>query len=262
MNLTKVILIYFSPTGTTQKALKAFAAGFDLPMEDIDLTNLKVRQKFHRSFQPDELVVVGLPVYGGLLPKNLDDFFDAIEGNNTPAVATVTYGNRAYDDALLELKTRMEERGFIVNAAATFIGQHTYSNKIVTGRPDADDLAVIRDFGRQTEAMLSADNNRRLLQLKGTYPFTAKGFSTTLRPVTTDDCNRCGLCAENCPWGAIDFEDYSNQLDNPCLLCLRCVQICPVGARQIKDEKFLNWLPQFEARLNAKRCEPEIFLPQ
>jgi ferredoxin len=270
MKLKKVYLVFFSPTGTTKKAAKAFAEGTGLPHEEIDLTLPETRRSFNRSFTTNELVIVGLPVYSGRLPMNIDSFFTGMKGNGAPAVALVVYGNRAYDDALIELKIRLEERGLRVMAGAAFIGEHTFSNKIATGRPNVGDLDVAREFGRKTVSALG-QASPGTLNLKGNYPFTAKGFNpaqdsgplTTFGKIlTTKDCTHCGLCAPNCPWEAISFNDAVATAYDKCMRCFRCIKICPAGARKITEEKFLEILPGFEQRLNATRKEPELCLPQ
>src|SRR4030042_6207867 len=118
MVLKKAYAIDFSPTGTTEKAVTAIAEGPGLPHEKIDLTPIQARQTFRGPFTKNDLVVVGLPVYGGRIPKNLDDFFSGLKGNGAPAAAVVMYGNREYEDALIELKIKLEECGFKVIAGA------------------------------------------------------------------------------------------------------------------------------------------------
>ncbi|MFC1977219.1 EFR1 family ferrodoxin [Chloroflexota bacterium] len=267
MVITKVSAVYFSPTGTTEKAVTAFVTGMGIPFEKFNLTTPKVRQAFKHSFSKDELVVAGLPVYAGRLPWYLDDFFSGLEGDRTPAVASVMYGNREYGDALIELGLRLEERGFIVKAGAAFIGEHTFSNKIATGRPNANDLAVIANLGKKT--LVSIANNISAKPLfRGNYPFVAKGYDpsatspTRTRIATIETCTLCHLCAEECPWGVINTDDCKTIDYAKCSRCFRCIKICPVGAKQVTDETFLNFLPQFEERLNANRREPELFLPQ
>jgi ferredoxin len=261
MDIKKVVLIYFSPTGTTQKAITAFSAGMTLPVEKLDLTTPKARNSCNCYFGKTELVVAGLPVYGGRIPKNIDTFFSSLKGNGTPAVAVVTYGNREYDDALLELKLRLEECGFNVKAAATFIGEHSLSRNIAAGRPDANDLTIAASFGRQVVASIINNTSGKLI-IKGSYPFVAKGSDPSYRPVTTGDCVKCGLCAENCPWGAISMDDYTTIDSAKCFRCFRCIRSCPSGAKQVTDERYITWLPGFEMKLNATRREPELFLPQ
>ena len=271
MKLKKVYAVFFSPTGTTEKAVTAVAEGTGLPFEKIDLTSLKTRHAFKHSFTKSDLVVVGLPVYGGRLPYNLENFFTGLNGKDTPAVALVMYGNREYNDALIELKLRLEERGFHVAAGAAFIGEHTFSKNIATGRPDENDLAVAADFGQKAAGFIAGDK-QGVLTVKGKYPFEWKGFDPAeTRPEpgrpphpsvsTNERCTQCGLCVSECPWGAIGPEKYATD-STKCLRCFRCIKYCPVSAREVTDKKFLEFLPEFERRLNAVRKEPELFLPQ
>jgi ferredoxin len=260
MKLNKTVAIYFSPTHTTEKSLKAFAKGTGLPFEMVDLTTPRHRSSFKRSFQPNELVVVGLPVYAGRLPGLIDDFFANLEGNGAPAVAVVVYGNRDYDDSLLELKMKLESRSFKVRAAATFIGEHTFSSKIATGRPDANDLVTASDFGKRTILSIAQEIPGDL-KFKGTYPFKAKVIGPGIVPTTSAECVLCGLCIDNCPWGAIDSNDCKKVDASKCMRCARCIKECPSGAKQFTDPGHLAFIPEFEKRLNTRRCEPELFLP-
>ncbi len=269
MEINHATAIYFSPTGTTQKTVAAIAEGAGVNFRLIDLTLPESRQSSLRSFSQQELVIVGLPVYAGRLPMDLDDFFSGLQGDSTPAAAVVLYGNREYNDALIELKMRLEERGFRVKSAAAFIGEHTFSSKIATGRPDHADLAVAAEFGKKTLLTIIEEVSGKL-ELKGDYPFKWKGYNPRAhvdfpphpRLVTTDSCTQCKLCAELCPWGAIDHADCKIRNYEKCMICYRCRKICPPQAIQVRGDKFLQFLPQFESRLNAQRCQPELFLMQ
>jgi ferredoxin len=267
MDIKNAYAVYLSPTGTTERAVLAAAEGTGLPCEKIDLTTLKSRQNLNRSFAKNELVIVGMPVYGGRLPMNLENFFSGLKGNNTPTIALVMYGNREYEDALLELKIKMEERGFQVIAGAAFIGEHTFSDKIATGRPNAEDLKIAKEFGWKVIKEIDKAMAGKLV-VNGVYPYAATGFNPAKAGhltkhalvITTEDCTLCGICADNCPWGAISISDTVTTDINKCLRCLRCVKVCPEGARKIIDPEFYEWLKAFEKRLTAVRKEPEMFL--
>jgi ferredoxin/flavodoxin len=269
MNIKQAYSIYFSPTGTTEKAASAIAAGTGLPYERIDLTTVQSRQTSRRSFSENDLVIAGAPVYGGRIPKNIDDFFSSLNGNGAPAVALVMYGNREYEDALIELKIRLEECGFRVIAGAAFIGEHTFSSKIGGGRPDAIDLKTAEDFGgkviREIDKVM-----RGKLTVKGNYPYIFPGAdSTTMSPTAkealvtaTEDCTLCGICAEECPWGAITIADIVTVDYTRCLRCLRCVRACPAGALKINNPNYYVALAKFEDKLAGRHQEPELFFPE
>jgi len=267
MDIKRVAAVFFSPTGSTQKIVLRIAEGTGIPFQQADLTLPEFRRPFRESFGAEDLVVVGLPVYVGRLPGDLDDFFAGLNGNSTPAAAVVVYGNRDYNDALIELRMRLEARGFVVRSAAAFVAEHTVSSKIAMGRPDANDLAIALDFGRKTADCVKR-NIFGKLELKGDYPFTWNGFDPNVTPdfpprpriTTGDNCTQCKLCARNCPWAAIDPDDSRRRDYSKCMICQRCLKNCPSHAIQTTGEKWLSYLPQFEERL-SKRREPELFLP-
>jgi len=269
MIIDKVYAVYFSPTCTTEKTTIAVAEGTRIPYEKIDLTTRQARHDFKHTFKKNELAIVGLPAYGGRLPKNIESFFSGLHGSGSPALALVVYGNRAYEDALIELKVTLEERGFNVIAGAAFIGEHTYSKKIAGGRPDAADVAIAKNLGRKSVQNIDKFM-RGTLHVKGTYPYTRQGFdsrkpfgplATFTNIVTTEDCTRCGLCAEECPWEAIDNDDYATIDYTKCMRCLRCIRVCPAEAKKNISEKFDEALPVFEKMVSARK-EPELFLAE
>jgi ferredoxin len=266
MNIKRVSAVYFSPTGTTQKTVIAMAEGIDLPFRKFDMTLPAGRRTFKEQFGEEDLVIVGLPVYVGRIPMCLDDLYARLTGHSTQAIAVVVYGNREYNDALIELKMELESRGFIVRSAAVFVGESTATTKIATGRPDAADLAVARDFGKRTIELIRNDVFGRL-EVNGSYPFTWPGYDPKIPTdrvlpllVTSEKCIDCKICSKNCPWTAIVADDSKNRDRSKCMLCYRCVRNCPSQAVEVTGDKWLAYLPEFE-RMCARRCEPELFFP-
>lgn len=44
---------------------------------------------------------------------------------------------------------------------------------------------------------------------------------------------RCGACVVQCPVCAIDAEDPTKTDADTCISCMRCIDVCPRGAREI-----------------------------
>ena len=142
MNIEKWIIAHFSPTGGTKKVADAIAAGLGTPIEEMDLTKADSAVTLGKN---DALMAV-LPVFAGRVPQISLERLSALKGNGQKAVAVVVYGNREFDDALLETRDALEASGFLVVAAAAFIAEHSMARSIASGRPDAEDEALCRQF--------------------------------------------------------------------------------------------------------------------
>jgi ferredoxin len=242
MKINSVKLICFSPTGTTKTIVQAIANGLEYKnIELIDITTPAARQQTLIT-KEDDLIVVALPVYMGRLPALLKDWLNSIKAENTAAVCVVMYGNRAYDNALLELKDILTSCGCNPIAGAAYIGEHSFSSREFPsseGRPDAIDLDHAKLFGRKIkEKLLSISSIHEITDL--TVPgFRPYGGVTDLWKIdfisVSEACTQCGVCVEGCPTGAINNLD-SKLIDiQKCTLCCACIKKCPQNAKAIKS---------------------------
>ena len=127
MNIDSVKLITFSPTGNSRRVAEAIAGAIRAPVEYVDLTPPNARTRDFGEFH-DELAIIASPVYVGRVPYEVAFRLRRLMAYGTPAVLVVTYGNRAYEDALLELSDIVSEVGFKPIAACAFVGEHSFSN--------------------------------------------------------------------------------------------------------------------------------------
>ena len=131
MEIKKVTLVHFSPSGTTRKTARILSESFGLPVEE---ANLLRDPSASRSFDPDELVIFCLPVYAGRLPESCPKLLRHFVGAGAPALAVTVYGNRDYDDALRELADLLREQGFALAGAAAVVAQHSIFPEVAAGR--------------------------------------------------------------------------------------------------------------------------------
>ncbi len=256
MEVKQVKLIYFSPTGTTQKVLESIAKG--IAVEDVEHINLTLPEGAQQTIPhfSDELVIIGAPVYGGRLPVDAVNRFKHLKASKTLAILIVVYGNREFEDALLELKNIAIELGFNPVAGGAFIGEHSYATKdvpIANGRPDGQDLQMAMEFGAKIKDKVTALQSPDVLKdfyISGRFPYVAGGARPMdVSPVTEEDtCTVCGTCASVCPTAAISINGSVATKIELCIRCCACIKNCPTDSRVMEDnklEKMANLLSQY-----------------
>jgi ferredoxin len=266
MKLESAKLVYFSPTGTTKAVVQEIARGINpSTVEQIDITTPGARLQPLRTSE-NELLIIGVPVYMGRVPALLNEWLHAISAQNTPAVCVVVYGNRVYEDALIELKDILTRCGCTPIAGAAYIGEHSFSTDetpTAKDRPDARDLHHAESFGRKIQEKINtvpSVDQISLVNIPGCHPYRGDSRLWTVDFIEVSDaCIQCGICAEGCPVGAIDPE-HSNVIDTKkCITCCACIKHCPKHARTMKP----GLVKDASLRLNTlykERKEPEYFL--
>ncbi len=276
--LTTIRVLTFSPTGTSQtiadgivqeliSSLNMHIGQRTMAIEYIPLTTPNDVEGVDIPYSPNTLYICACPVYSGRIAplamerlkalnlQGIEDYTD----NPTPVVPIVVYGNRAYDDALIELSDFFEAMDFIPIAGAAFIAEHSFSNEsmpIAAHRPDQEDMNKIKNFAQGiAQQLLSATPLVSIASvLKGNRPYKTPSTSHALAPTVNHAlCTECGACVEVCPSGAIKspFEVDATT----CIKCCACIKQCPEEARTLNTpvRKKLFDLCQV-------RQEPEIFL--
>ncbi len=256
-------LIYFSPTKTTKKIVDAIAKGIGASqVKVIDLTFPNPNNS--STLIIDEgLTIFGVPVYSGRVPKEAVRRLKNLKGANTPAIIVAVYGNREFEDTLVEMRDLVTELGFRPFAAAAFIGEHSYSTPekpIAQNRPDAEDLQLAKSFGSKIgEILKNGTHLNDLKNLPGNVPYKNLSTRPPVSPITIEvECDKCGICVEVCPTEAIEMKDVMVTDSTACILCSACVKECPTGAR-VNDSDFIRTISQRLFNNCSVRKEPELF---
>lgn len=256
--MKKIYLVYFSPTNTTKKVLKKIAEGTGIDnLEEIDITLPQNRKEKINIIDEKSLVIFGMPVYGGRIPGVAAKYLKTITGKNQLSVVVAVYGNRAYEDTLVELNDIVEERKFNTIAAGAFIGEHSLADEIhdiANNRPNKEDEKIALEFGSKIMDKI-VRNDFTKPNIPGNRPYKQLKKGEKRIPEKTNECIGCMKCREVCPMDAIDENCVTDQ--DKCIQCCACVKFCPESARKID---YIKFKPIYDMLLACDDKNPEIFI--
>jgi ferredoxin len=257
MEISNIKLVYFSATYTTKNILKLVADQMNGEKTEYDITQTALENEIFCTEK--DVLIIGAPVYAGRIPEKARQEFEKIKGNNTPAVIFCVYGNRDYDDALLEIKDLVESNGFKVISAGAFIAQHSIFPQVGLQRPDETDISIIREFGKKSAEIIANTSELSSLpsiEVKGNKPYKFPG-NIPLKPEGNKNCDQCGRCVKLCPVHAIPKEAPRKTDKNKCISCGRCIVICHTNARHFGGLLYKVASKKF-VQANSQRKEPEL----
>ena len=107
----KTVEIIFSPTGGTEKVARILTSRWELDTVTIDLSDAKA--DFSQCvIEKEDRVLIAMPSFGGRAPAVAIQRLMQIAGNGAKCTLVCVYGNRAYEDTLVEMEDAAKECGF------------------------------------------------------------------------------------------------------------------------------------------------------
>ena len=272
-----VFALGISPTGNTEKAVRYVASGIADKLSGGDYFYIDITQPDARDgvyeFGAGDIVILGCPTYAGRIPNKLMPYIkESIYGSGAIGISLVTYGNRAYDDALKEMAYIMQNNDFEMLAALAVPAEHAFSSMLAEGRPNNEDLDNLYSFGikigetiksgKYKTLNLPAIPGRMPEEMKYYVPKKENGEAASFlkaMPITDESkCTGCGECRRKCTMGC-----YDNSLTQPegiCIKCQGCIKACPNGAKRFDDADFLSHVGFLEKNYSNVVREIEFFV--
>ena len=252
----RIYTITFSPTGGTKKVADIVAGEF-AERTDVDL--LKMDNDYgNYKFTPEDICFLAVPSFGGRVPKTAVHRIENMKGNGARCILICVYGNRAYEDTLLELKNTAKKAGFLPVAAVAAVAEHSIMHQFAAGRPDAADQEHLKKFSKELHEKLGDTDFTAEVTVPGNEVYRDFG-GVPFVPKANRNCTACGKCARECPVGAIDPQEPKKTDKEKCISCMRCIAVCPAQARKLNGVAL-----KVAAGKMAKACEGrkenELFL--
>lgn len=265
----RTICLYFSPTGGTKKVMDFMAEEWpvdcwvDLSVLDCDYGQF--------CFGEDDVCLIAVPSYGGRVPAVALERMRRMRVEGARAVLVAVYGNRHYDDTLLELKNEVKACGFVVRAAVAALAEHSIVREYGAGRPDEQDREELHEFAHRIQSVLNGEAYQGLgagkdadgidelePEVPGNMPYR-EYHGVPLKPKAGKECNKCGKCVELCPVGAILKEEPGAVDEGKCISCMRCLKVCPQHARKLNSVMLMATATKLK-KVCSSRKENEIFI--
>lgn len=279
MKLSRIRTVTFSPAGSTEAITdiiaERIASKLDVPCDKDNFTLPETRTE-ERHFSSSELVLFSVPTYAGRIPNKILPFVQTLfYGEKTPVVPIVTFGNRAFDESLKELRNELKAHGFYPIAAAALVSRHVFSKTLGKGRPDHRDMQLLDFFASDiADKILATDEVHDFLppvlprnaEPVGPYytPLDEEGnparFLKAVPQTDLTKCDHCGICAPVCPMGSVSAE-HPEETTGICIKCQACILKCPRHARCFTDPIMLSHTRMLE-KTYQERTASSIYLPR
>jgi flavodoxin/ferredoxin len=259
----KILIIYFSQTGGTEKIAKAIQRGILESRNECDLVTLKAASL--KRLEDYDLIGVGCPTFYYREPINVRDFIRQMETvQDKHCFIFCTHGS-SKGNIFYYLKGELSKKGLVVIGAFDSYSESSlpfYPKPMHTAKhPDAIELEEAKKFGneicelssriRQGElnlipAIKLVENTWWAKDSKLMTPELLRKMTPQLK-INWEKCTNCLTCQENCPVDAIDVANKEIQKEG-CLFCWFCEKVCPEIAIEADWSLMHNW-----ARLNLKK---------
>lgn len=243
----KGALYYFSGTGNTKWVADRFKENFALDNINIDLVNIESVED--NKLKEYDFFIIGSPVYAEFPPKIVTDFLNKFD-DSKKKVKIIVYSTQAASSSSAPcfMAKCLRKKGYLPliqisikmpNNYYFFVGKKPDKNEIKELLLKANKKVkdVVKNFINEepvieTASFIRIQFNKVIYNIfKSRIPKLSKNISST------KECGKCGLCLRNCPQGNITFEEGRAIFHSKCILCLKCIYICPINAVRYKGKK-------------------------
>ena len=243
----KVLIIYFSQTGNTEKIAKPIKKGIlrsgnTCKIEKIKGINIDKLENY-------DLIGIGTPTFFYREPTNVMNFIQDLKATNRKHCFLFCTHGSLIGNTFYYMNEELTKKGYIVIGTFDSYGYTSiqfYPEPMHTeGHPDQIELKEADEFGETIcEISLKIHNGETALipkfELISKTWWSLQSNQLTLDilrkispkfTINIDKCTKCLTCQEACPTDAINVEVIPPEIQNEgCIFCWYCEKACPEGA--------------------------------
>lgn len=220
---------FYSETGETRRIAEFFAKETGYPLIDITGTGVaKAKTSGNETFYYDNLVLC-FPVHCQNIPGLVKDFLRKSKIKNL--TVTATYGKMNHGNVLYEVQKNYRKNIKAIVAAAYIPAKHSY----ITGDTHFGDFGVFKPVLQKIKTPSGVVVPKlKKNPLANVFPKARSRIG--IKIYKNSACKSCGLCEKSCNYAAIK----NGVVNNKCIRCLKCVDICPESALSFKPTFFMK----------------------
>ncbi|MCR1935643.1 EFR1 family ferrodoxin [Clostridium tepidum] len=244
------ILFYFSGTGNTKWVADKIENKLSKLNNTIHKVNIEnIDDDVLNNIDNYDFIIIGTPIYAEMGPKLINDFANSIP-KVKKRIKCILYSTQGGNTACAveNIHKILHNKGYdvVIKANIKMINNYYFS---IGKKPDKVEIEnILKDSEKKVEVIIDKflKGEKYLEKVSKTRLFfgkiASKGFNKILPKFSnnlksTDYCTKCGMCVRNCPKGNIVFENGGVVFHSNCMLCLRCIYICPNNAIFYKEKR-------------------------
>ncbi len=244
--MSKCAIFYFSATGNTKFVAQSIKQAMEKRWVKTTLYDIDTLDKMP-DISDVEYVGLGYPVHFFTIPPLMEKFAWSLPNalENQKAFVFATYGLtgvKAIEQGVIILDTKIYEirrsRGFVMP------DNFTPSPIMYWAKPREDVIKKCFQRAEEEADFFVAEILTGEVDVEAPFGFLGDVLSSVVGFLfknyianmwgrmfkVTEKCNSCGLCASTCPAGNIHMVDGEPIYSDHCVLCCRCINICPQKA--------------------------------
>lgn len=239
-----VLILYYSGTGNTKFACDAARLAMEKAGHDVTMETYA--QAPEPAFEKFDLLCFAVPVYEWAPAKNVERFVRAMPALEGRRCFILTTSAGATGQATPLFTRMLQDRGLEVIGDLNLVcpdswgGTRRWSYTHDEETPTVESVRELAAFALRMLDLAEALGENRDVELpvyrvRPTGLYVASRLSRLpplpamkmgRKKVDESACTECGVCARNCPAGAIALDPFP-RFARECIACWRCINTCP-----------------------------------